>query len=46
MATMLANDLCSTKDCWGVSEKIALRIIVRADDWTAERAIIASNVKQ
>ena len=26
--------------------KVALRIIVRADDWTAERAIIASNVKQ
>ena len=41
MAAQLANDLCCTKHCWGVDE---LWISIRVNDWTAKRAITASNV--
>ena len=32
------------KHCWGIYEQLALCISVSIGDWTAELAIIASNV--
>ena len=42
---VLANNLCCTKPCWGVNEKIALWIVIFANDWTAESALISCNSK-
>ena len=39
------NELCCIKHCWGVYEQDSLVNSVGVDDWTAEWAMIASNVK-
>ena len=45
MAFPLENDLGFLENCWGMN-KNASWIGISADDWTTERAIIASNEMQ
>ena len=41
----MANVLCCIKHCWGVYEQNNIVNSICVGDWTAELAIIASNVK-
>ena len=44
MASQLENELCCIKHCWGVYEQNSIVNNAPVYDWTAEWAIIASNV--
>ena len=44
MLSQLMNELVCNKYCWGVYEQNSIVNSDRADDWTAEWVIIASNV--
>ena len=43
MVPQLASENCCINHCWGVYEQNSIVNSVRADDRTAELAIIASN---
>ena len=44
MAYQLENGDCDIRQCWDIYEQNSVVESVCADDWTAEWAIIASNV--
>ena len=44
MASQLVNGFCCIKHYWGVYEQKSKVNSIRVDDWTAELAIIASNI--
>ena len=43
MISQIENKPCCIKHCWGVDKKNGIVNHIRADDWTAEWAIIAGS---